>query len=139
MTKQIGIWIDHKKAVLMTVGVDDETIQIIESGLDRHVHFRGATRPRTPYSAQYQKGEDQLDKQYEGYLNKYYEKVLLRLRGANAVWIIGPGEAKHELKRRIEGQKTALHIVGVEAADKMTDRQFAMKVRQYFEEVGVKA
>lgn len=139
MTKQIGLWIDHKKAAILILSGEDETMQVIESGIGRHIHYRGATRPRTPYSAQYQKGDDQLDKQYEGYLNKYYEKILIQLRGADAVLIFGPGEAKYELKRRLEQQKNHIHIKGVESADKMTDRQIAAKIRRHFEEADVKA
>lgn len=139
MTKQIGLWIDHKRAVIVTLSDDGESMQVIESDIGRHVHYRGATRPRTPYSAQYQKGDDQLDKQFETHLNQYYEKVLIQFRGANAALIFGPGEAKHELKRRLEHQKNHIPIEGLESADKMTDRQIAAKVRKYFEEVRIKA
>jgi hypothetical protein len=133
MTKQIGLWIDHKRAVILTLN-DSESLQVVESDIGRHIRYRGLTRPRTPYSAQYQKGDDQLDKQYKSHLNKYYDKVLVRLRGAEAVLILGPGEAKHELKQRLENRKNHIHIEGVETADKMTDRQIAAKIRRHFEE-----
>lgn len=135
MTKQIGVWIDHKRAVILTVSEHSEDMQKIESGIE-HLRLRGVTRSRSPYSAQYQKGDDQLDKQYDGYLNKYYESVLARLRGADALLILGPGEAKMELKKRLERGKTCPPISGVFPADKMTDRQFAAKVRRHFAEVG---
>lgn len=138
MNKQIGIWIDHKKAVMLTLSDDGESMQVIESGIDRHSSIRGAIRSRMPYSAQYPKGDDQLDKQFEGYLNKYYEKVLTHLRGADTVWIIGPGEAKRELKKHLENRKNHILITGIESADKMTDRQIAAKIRKYFEEANVK-
>jgi len=125
--------------VILTLNDDDESMQVIESGLGRHVPYRGTARSRTPYSAQYQKGDDQLDKQFDGYLNKYYEKVLVQLQGAEAVLIFGPGEAKAELKKRLEFQKNHIHIEGIETADKMTDRQIAAKVRKYFQESRVKA
>lgn len=132
MTKQTGLWIDHKRAVILTLSDDGESMQVVESGVGRHIHYRGATRPRTPYSAQYQKGDDQLDKQFTGYLNKYYEKVLAKLHGVDAVWIFGPGEAKAELKRQLEGRKSRMQIEEVESADKMTDRQIAAKIRRHF-------
>lgn len=138
MTKQIGLWIDHKRAVVVILNEEGESMQIIESGVGRHIHYRGATHPRTPYSAQYQKGDDQLDKQFENHLNQYYEKVLIHFRGADAVLIFGPGEAKHELKRRLEHQKNHIPIEDIESADKMTDRQITAKVRNYFEKVHVK-
>lgn len=136
MAKQIGIWIDHKRAVILTVSKDGEIMQKVESGIE-HLRLRGVPRPRSPYSAQYQKGDDQLDKQFEGYLNKYYEGVLALLRGADEVLIFGPGEAKKELKKRLERGKACPPVKGIFPADKLTDRQFAAKVRSHFAEVGM--
>lgn len=137
--KQIGLWIDHKRAVILTLNGEEESLQVVESDIKRHGRYHGATHPRTPYSAQYQKGDDQLDNQFNESLNKYYEKVLVQLRGADAVLIFGPGEAKQELKRHLEHHKNHIHIAGIESADKMTDRQIAAKVRKHFQEAGVKA
>ncbi|GAB4496286.1 MAG: hypothetical protein OHK003_00850 [Anaerolineales bacterium] len=139
MTKQIGLWIDHKRAVILTLNDEDESLQILEPDVGRRPRYRGMGRTRTPHSAQYQKGDDQLDKQFEGYLNKYYEKVLVQLQGANAVLIFGPGEAKAELKKHLESQKNHTQIIGIESADKMTDRQIAAKIRKYFQEAVVNA
>lgn len=137
MKKQIGLWIDHKKAMLLSLDVDGENIQKIESGIERHVSYRGASNTRTPYSAQYQKGDDQLDNQFTVYLNKFYDKIIIQLRGAGSVLIIGPGEAKAELKKRLAHAKVRLQIVGIEPADKMTERQFAAKIRRYFKQSGM--
>lgn len=137
--KQIGLWIDHKRAVILTLNDEEESLYVIESDTKRHSRYHGATHPRTPYSAQYQKGDDQLDNQFNESLNKYYEKVLVQLRGADAVLIFGPGEAKTELQKRLEHQKSHPLIDGIESADKMTDRQIAAKVRKHFQEAGVKA
>lgn len=137
MNKRIGLWIDHKRAVILTISKDGETMQTLESGVDR-TSYRGAPHPRTPYSAQYQKGDDQLDKQFEGYLNKYYQKIIAMLRGADSVLILGPGEAKSELKKRLARRKSSAPVSAVQAADKMTDRQFAAKVRNYFKEIDVR-
>jgi hypothetical protein len=48
--------------------------------------------------------------------------------------IFGPGEAKGELKKRLESKGLGGRIVGVETTDKMTERQIAAKVRAYFQE-----
>jgi len=58
------------------------------------------------------------------------------IRDAEAILLLGPGEAKGELKKRIERDKLGGRIVGVETVDKMTDRQIAAKVRQHFLERG---
>ncbi len=138
MAKQIGIWIDHKRAVILTVSEKGEVMRKIESGIE-HLRLRGVPRSRAPYSAQYQKGDDQFDKQYYGHLNKYYESVLALVRGADEILIFGPGEAKKELKKRLDREKACPSVKGIFPADKLTDRQFAAKVRSHFAEVGERA
>ena len=133
--KNIGLWIDHKKAILVIQTEHGENIQQIESGIGRHVHYRGAPHPRSPFSAQYQQGDDQLDNKYAEQLKKFYEKVIAHIREADAVLIFGPGEAKGELEKRIVHEKLRVQIVGVETTDKMTERQIISKVRNYFKEV----
>ena len=132
--KNIGLWIDHKKAIVVIQNENGEDIQQIESGIARHVRYRGAAHPKSPFSAQYQQGDDQLDNKFTEQLNKFYEKVIAHLREADAVLIFGPGEAKLELGKRIAHEKVRVQIVGIETADKMTQRQIASKVRNYFQE-----
>jgi len=136
MTRNIGLWIDRKKAVIVSVSEDGVVIEQIDSGMEKHVRYRGAPRPKIPYSAQYKQGDDQIDKKFMGHLNKYYGRVIARLRGARNLLILGPGEAKHELEKRIAREKLPVRLAGVETADKMTDRQIAARVKKYFEESG---
>ena len=133
MTKNIGLWIDHKKAIIVVQSEQGEDIQKIESGVGRHVRYRGASHPKSPYSAQYQQGDNQLDNKFNEQLNKFYDKIIAQLRAAEAVLIFGPGEAKGELEKRIAHEKVKVQIVGIETTDKLTDRQIATKVRSYFQ------
>jgi hypothetical protein len=134
MMKNIGLWIDHKKATIVIQSEEGEDIQKIESGVGRHVKYRGASHPKSPYSAQYQQGDDQLDNKFMVHLNKFYDQVIALIRDSEAVLIIGPGEAKSELKKRLAHEKVRSQVVGIETADKMTDRQIAAKVRRHFQE-----
>ena len=133
--KNIGLWIDRKKAVLVIQDDQGENIQQIESGVGRHIRYHGASHPKSPFSAQYQQGDDQLDNKFTEQLNKFYESVIAYLREADAILIFGPGEAKGELEKRIAHEKVRAQIVGIEATDKMTQRQIASKVRNYFKEM----
>lgn len=133
--KNIGLWIDRKKAVLVIQDDQGEDIQQIESGVGRHIRYHGAPHPKSPFSAQYQQGDDQLDNKFTEQLNKFYEKVIAHLREADAILIFGPGEAKLELEKRIVHEKVRSHIVGIEATDKMTRRQIVSKVRNTFKEL----
>jgi hypothetical protein len=79
--------------------------------------------------------DDSRQRVFTAHLNIYYEAVIASIRDAESILIFGPGEAKGELKKRLEKSKLGGRIVGVETADKMTDRQIAAKVRQYFAEL----
>ena len=134
MNKQIGIWIDRKKAMILTLSEHGENTLQIESRIGRHIHFRGATHPKTPYSAQYQKGDDQLDRKFAQHLNKFYGKVIALIRSADSLLIFGPGEAKFELEERLAREKVRVPTVEIESAGRMTDRQIAAKIRKHFRE-----
>ena len=54
--KRIGLWIDHKKAIIVTGNKKGESIQQIESGIGGRVNYRGASNSKSPYSAQHQQG-----------------------------------------------------------------------------------
>ncbi len=135
MTNRVGLWIDHKMAVIVSINGQGESVRKIESGA-KHFEYRGAPRPKTAYSAQYSQGDDQLDNQYLMRLHKYYEHVILALGPAREILIMGPGEAKSELKTMLAREKGRPRQVTAEPADRMTDRQIAARVRKYFAELG---
>ncbi|MGA2222511.1 MAG: hypothetical protein ABSH21_12200 [Verrucomicrobiia bacterium] len=53
---------------------------------------------------------------------------------ADSILLFGPGEAKGELKKRLERDNLGGRIVAIQTVDKMTDRQVAAKVHEYFHE-----
>ena len=76
--------------------------------------------------------DDSRQRTFTGHLNIYYDAVIACIRDAESILIFGPGEAKDELKKRLERNNLGGRIVGIETVDKMTDRQIAAKVRQRF-------
>lgn len=123
-----GVWIDHRKAVVVTIAAgtvtESESIRQVTSEMEKHVRYSGA--------AQEDSAEDQRDRRFTGHLNKYYDEVVACLRDATSILIIGPGEAKAELAARLGIAGLRERIVGIETADKMTDPQIAAAVRQRF-------
>ena len=126
MKNVAGMWIDHRKAVIVIVSDKGEETKQIESGMEKHVRFSGGSR------SEQGGGEDQQDRQFTGHLNTYYDEVIAHLRDAESILIFGPGEAKGELEKRLASKGLSGRVVGIETVDKMTDRQIAAKVRQHF-------
>jgi hypothetical protein len=124
MKKEIGLWIDHRKAVIVIVSDKGEEVMEITSHMEKHVRFSsGASEDGS--------SEDVRDRQFENHLNSYYDKVIAVIHDGNSIQIFGPGEAKGELEKRLERKEPGGRIVSVETVDKMTDRQIAAKVREH--------
>ena len=74
--------------------------------------------------------EDKRERKAMIHLNKYYDDVIDRLRDADSILVLGPGEAKGEFTKRIEGTKLKGRIAHVGTVDKMSDREIAAHVRE---------
>jgi hypothetical protein len=131
MKTTAGLWIDHKKAVIVVVTAKGEEIKLLISKVDKQPGRTGGVRTTAPYEQQIL-ADDSMERVFKGHLNVYYDAVISCIRDAAAILIFGPGEAKGELKKRIKQQKLNGSIVGIETVDKMTHRQIAARVRQYF-------
>lgn len=132
MKSEVGLWIDHRKAVIVTIKEDVEVIQEISSNMDKHVRFSSGTHSKDPDKPQGSTAEDVRDRKFGDDLGRFYEGVISFIRDADAIWIFGPGEAKVELETRLKHEGLTDRIVGVETVDKMTDPQIAAKVRDRY-------
>jgi hypothetical protein len=124
MKKQVGVWIDHRKAVIVIITQEGEELKKITSNMEKHVRFTGGTASEDGST------EDVRDRQFGNHLNRYYDEVIAVIRDADTIQIFGPGEAKGELEKRLEHQGLNTHILAVETVDKMTDRQISARVRE---------
>ena len=114
-----GLWIDHQKAVIVTVRGEEDDTKVILSDVEKHAKSGN-------------NADDTSLDVFTEHLNIYYEKVISELRGAESIFLFGPGEAKGELEKRLAKENLGEHIKAVETADKMTDAQVAAKVKEHF-------
>ena len=124
MKKEVGLWIDHRKTVVVTLTGEAEVTTQIASRVEKHVRYAGGAEGSVP--------EDQVDRRFLDHLRSYYEEVIAHIRDAESILIMGPGEAKGELVKRLQSGNLGERIVGVETVDKMTDPQIAARVRHEF-------
>ena len=121
MKTTVGLWIDHRKAVIVFVTGGDMEIKLIDSNVE---HSRGQSGRSAP-------ADDIQQRVSTKRLNSYYDEVISSLWNSGAILIMGPGEAKGELKKRIEINNLKGRIVDVETVDKMTDPQIVAKAREH--------
>ena len=133
MKTTVGLWIDHRKAVIVAVTDKGEEIGLIISKVEKQLRRSGHSPLKGPREPQQVPAQDSLQRAFTGHLNIYYDAVIASIRDAEAILIFGPGDAKDELKKRLKRNNLGGRIAGLETVDKMTDRQIAAKVRKYFQ------
>jgi hypothetical protein len=129
---EIGLWVDHRKAVIVRLKDGREQIEIIESGMEQHIRPSGGARSKSPYGPQDVMKEDGRERKFKLHLAHWYDVVAGKLKGADELLVFGPGAGKQEFCKHIEGTVLAEKVVGVETVDRMTTRQIAAKVRDHF-------
>lgn len=132
MTMKAGIWIDHRKAVIVTIDDGEERTAILFSAVERHPERSGDSPLHGRYEALQVPADDRRQRTLTKELNAYYDTVIAAVRSVESLLICGPGEAKVELRKRLEKTGLGARVAAVETEDKMTDRQFAAKTHQYF-------
>ncbi len=132
MRTQAGLWIDHRKAVVVAVTDKGEEMGLIISAVERQLRRSGDSPLKGSYETHQVPSDGSRQRDLTGHLNIYYDAVIAALRDAESILVFGPGEAKNELKKRLEGSGLRGRIAGMETVDKMTDRQIAAKVRKRF-------
>jgi hypothetical protein len=133
MTKNIGIWLDHTKAVIVKINDHTREMIQIESHADSHYRLSGGARSKTPYGPQDVSSERRIQEKREHQLHHYYQEIMNKIGDADQIYIFGPGEARTEFEKEMQKSKALTSkIRGVEPADKMTDNQIVAKVKNYF-------
>lgn len=131
MKREVGLWIDHRQAVIVILSDGGEEIKHIASNMEKHTRFSNASHAQTPTGYD-NSTEDKRDRRFDDHLNRYYDEVIALLHDADSILIMGPGEAKGELQKHLAAQPGSRPIVAVETTDKLTDGQIAAEVRQHF-------
>jgi hypothetical protein len=130
MKTRAGLWIDHRKAIIVAITDKEEEISLIISQAEKQLRRSSDSPLSGPFESRLVPASDSRQKIFTGELNIYYDAVIACIRDAESILIFGPGEAKTELKERLESHNLGGRIVGLETVDKMTNRQVAAKVRK---------
>jgi len=134
MSNQLGLWIDHQKAVIVSITETGEKIKEILSKVETQPRRSGDSPMKGSYEALQVPADDSQQKTLTQDFNIYYDEVISSIREAKSIFIFGPSSAKDELKERLDGNNLGANIVGMETSDSMTNPQIAAKVRRFFVE-----
>ena len=124
MSHDVGVWIDHKKAVIVSIAAGEVTTRTLTSDVGAHPHYSGSQEGG---------GEKKYEERHNQDLDRYYDDVVGQLGKPDALLLFGPGEAKLQLKARLGRSKGSPEsVVAVESSDKLTDPQIVAKVKEHY-------
>ncbi len=132
MATKTGVWIDHRQATVVLIADGDLKIKKIASGVEKPVRSSGRSSSKHKYTPNDFVAEDRLEHKLMSQLKEFYDEVIASVRDAEAMLIVGPGEAKGEFMKRLNSKKLRGRIVELETTDKLTDRELAAKVKLHF-------
>ena len=133
MNHKVGIWIDHRKAVLVFVSAGQVTAKTVESKVGPHTRYSGRAASATPDSPQAGRGEKRYEEHNRQSLDRYYDEVIGQIGRPDALLIFGPGEAKLQLKERLSHAKALSEVViETESTDKLTDSEIVEQVKEHY-------
>lgn len=108
MTKNIGIWLDHKHAVIVSMKDNDEAPETST------VNAHHSQHKETPSE-----------------IKHFFDDLIKKVEHAEAIFAFGPGDAKEQLQKLFTSHNHPGKMV-IETADNMTENQVVAKVRKHF-------
>ncbi len=132
--KCINVWIDYYQAHILAFDLASKSWVVTDllSKLPAKHKARGGTRGENGMvlGAAAAKSEEGWR---EEHLKKYLEEILLHIADADRLVIMGPGTAKHDLKRHLKNHKALFaKLEQVMTAKKLTARQLMAETREIF-------
>jgi hypothetical protein len=132
MTNNAGVWIDHRKALVVALTANGEDTTLINSDVEKHLERTGDSPLNGRFESRQVPADDRRQRALTGHLSVYYDQVIAVLRHFDHLILFGPGEAKGELHARMARTKLDMRVMAIETEDRMTDPQIVAKVRTYF-------
>lgn len=131
--KTTGIWIDRKRAWIMTIDGAEEKFNTVESEIEDY-HPAGGYGGKVPYGPQIANPEDKIQNRQDAQLKDFFQDVLKATGTQNRILIEGPADTKVHLSKFIDNEHNFRDCeVVTRDSDKKTENQFKAGIREYFE------
>jgi stalled ribosome rescue protein Dom34 len=131
MANQVGVWIDHREAIVVKVTDQGTDTVRIDSEFESQPR-RSSDHTSGKFESLQVPSDDTRERRKNADLNHFYDEVIAHFDHAKSLYIIGPGEARTELRKRLESKHPTAEKCVIEATDKMTTPQIVARVAAHF-------
>ncbi len=137
MKKQIGIWLNTEKAVLVSLlNGKQEEIQTIESKVESRPRYPGETKPNSGAGTILSGLDRKVTNRKKQQMHDYFENIMHAITDdAGEIYIFGPSSAKIHFEKELKRHPYfASKHMELDKADKMTTAQMIARVKKHFSE-----
>jgi len=132
MRVKVGLWVDRKKAVVVSISQKGEEVKVLNSSLEKYFQPSGGNNCNNDYGRKDFPAYDIIERDLDAHLKNFFDGIISLIRDADQILIFGPGLAKTKLKKRIEAGRFMTHDVKVESADKMSINEIRERVWNHY-------
>jgi len=132
MNTSAGVWIDHRKAIIVTISDHGDETKEILSNVESQLGRQDGKHSTAPFESQLVLPDDKQQRGFSKNIKVFYDEVIAHVKSVHSVLIFGPGEAKGELQKLMHQNKLDNRDIVVESADKMWTGQIEAYVKSYF-------
>ncbi|TLP71138.1 hypothetical protein [Maribacter sp. ACAM166] len=132
--KKVGIWIDSKKAIIVRVAPNGETVDTIHSEIEFFNRTgTGGSRIKSGVTQDVIHEKKYLEKEKHQFKN-YFKTIADAILNCDEFMLFGPADTSEKFKKELMEQYKPLFgkLLVVKKADSMTENQIKAFVRDFF-------
>jgi putative sigma-54 modulation protein len=134
-----GIWIDLRKAVIVLVNGDNDSIMEVESNVEE-MHTGGGYGGARKDMPQDARSDKKVEAHRQKQMRVFFNEVMKNLPKLERLLVFGPGDGRKFFTKALrEKTKFAETRIKLEPSDQMTLNQIHAKVQEYFRVKNTKA
>jgi hypothetical protein len=129
-----GLWMDSRHAKILKIQADGTvSFKEMDASNGKRERFAGESTNKTGMLGTTLSPEKRMQARENNHLNKFIKAIVSELEHANAILILGSGEARFELQNAIHKSKT-LNGVWIEnrASSKLSRRELEMETEKHY-------
>ena len=119
--RRVAVWIDHHAAIIATfIGERLKQEEELLPDLNLQDHGRGWTQRR-------------IEAHHHEQWKHFCEEIVEHMGSVDEILIVGPGQAKHELRRQIEHHKGLRgKVLALQTASRMTENELVAHAEAFY-------
>jgi len=131
--KNVGVWLDKEKALIVSVENGNESINTIVSEVE-NFRIHGGSGTRLKGGPQDVVQDSKYLEREKHQLKGYFKDVASEIDSAYAIVIFGPAQTKEKFRKELQENYKAISakVKAVKTVDSMTENQLKALVRDSF-------